>query len=111
MAFPSHKAWIHTALKRINDLIIPFRKGAYYHPRQHGSNSLKKVMPALTSLSYDNMPIADGATAGQEFMRVTYGDVSKAEEHRVRRHLLHYCGQDTGGMINILNALFGSCGR
>jgi len=30
--FPSHKPWIRDALKRINDLIIPFRKAAYYHP-------------------------------------------------------------------------------
>jgi len=62
-------------------------------------------MPALTRLSYDNLPIADGATAGQEFMRVTYGDVSKAEEQRVRNHLLQYCGQDTGGMICMLAKL------
>ena len=104
--FPSHKAWIHAALKRLNDLIIPFRKGAYYHPRQHGSNSLKIIMPALTTLSYDYLPIADGSTAGQEFMRVTYGNVTKAEEKRIRGHLLRYCGQDTGGMIDILKELF-----
>jgi hypothetical protein len=110
VAFPSHKAWIHAALKRINDLIIPFRKAAYYHPRQHGSNSLKQVMPALTNLSYDNLPISDGATAGQEFMRVTYGHVSKEEEKRVRSHLLRYCGQDTGGMIDILHNLRSNAG-
>jgi len=109
MAFPSHKSWIHTSLRRLNDLIITFRKAAYYHPRQHGSNSLKQVMPALTNLSYDNLPIADGATAGQEFIRVTYGDVSKVEHQRVRKHLLRYCGQDTGGMIGILDTLLGSC--
>ncbi len=104
-AFPEHRPWISGALKRINDLIIPFRTGAYYHPRQHGSNSLKQVMPALTKRSYDNMSIADGSTASEEFLRVTFGDVSAAERRKVRNQLLRYCGQDTGGMIDILHAL------
>ena len=104
-AFPEHRQWVRGVLKRINDLIIPFRKAAYYHPRQHGSNSLKRVMPALTNRSYDNLPIADGSTASQEFLRGTFGDVSTAERRKIRNQLLRYCGQDTGGMIGILRTL------
>ncbi|MCX6994073.1 MAG: DUF2779 domain-containing protein [Kiritimatiellaeota bacterium] len=107
-AFPAHRLWVCEVLKRINDLIIPFRKVAYYHPRQHGSNSLKRVMPALTKRSYDNLPIADGSTASQEFLRVTFGDVSTAERRKIRNQLLRYCGQDTGGMIGILRNLQGT---
>jgi len=106
-ALPEHRPWIRGVLKRINDLIIPFRQAAYYHPRQHGSNSLKRVMPALTKRSYDNLPIADGSTASQEFLRVTFGDVNTAERRKVRNQLLRYCGQDTGGMIGILRTLQG----
>ena len=104
-AYPENKPWIRGVLNRINDLIIPFRKFAYYHPRQHGSNSLKRVMPALTKRNYDNLTIADGSTASQEFMRVTFGDVSATDQRKVRNQLLRYCGQDSGGMINIMRRL------
>jgi len=36
---------------------------------------------------------------------VTFGDVSEDERRRVRRQLEDYCGQDTEGMIWIVNAL------
>ena len=104
-AYPENKPWIRGVLNRINDLIIPFRKSAYYHPGQHGSNSLKRVMPALTKRNYDNLTIADGSTASQEFMRVTFGDVSATDQRKVRNHLLRYCSQDSGGMIGILSRL------
>ncbi|MFH0753197.1 MAG: DUF2779 domain-containing protein, partial [Candidatus Omnitrophota bacterium] len=44
-SFPQHRPWINRILPRIKDLIVPFRRAAYYHPDQHGSNSLKQVMP------------------------------------------------------------------
>ena len=104
-AFPDHRQWIKDALPRFKDLIAPFRRAAYYHPDQHGSNSLKQVMPALTDRSYDNMDIAGGSAAADEFMRVTFGDVSDAERKRVHSQLLRYCKQDAGGMIDILREL------
>jgi len=62
-------------------------------------------MPALTNLSYNNLPIAGrrGSRPGVHASHLR--DVPKAEENRVRRHLLRYCGQDTGGMIEIVNEL------
>ena len=104
-AFPDHRQWIKDALPRFKDLIAPFRRAAYYHPDQHGSNSLKQVMPALTDRSYDNMDIAGGSAAADEFMQVTFGDVSDAERKRVHSQLLRYCKQDAGGMIDILHRL------
>jgi hypothetical protein len=44
-------------------------------------------------------------TTKGEFLRVTFGDVSESERKRVRRALEKYCGQDTEGMIWILDAL------
>jgi hypothetical protein len=52
------------------------------------------------------MPIADESIASQEFLRVTFGDVSTAERRKVRNQLLRYCGQDTDGMIGILYQLW-----
>ncbi len=104
-AFPEHRPWINRALPRIKDLIAPFRKADYHHPNQYGSNSLKRVMPAITDRSYANMEIAGGSVAADEFMRVTFGDVPQQERQKVRKQLLKYCGQDTGGLIDILRRL------
>jgi hypothetical protein len=43
--------------------------------------------------------------ASREFIRVTFTDVTEAERARVRRALDIYCGQDTEGMVWILDAL------
>jgi hypothetical protein len=51
------------------------------------------------------MEITGGSIASEEFMRVTFGDVSQAEQRKVRNQLLRYCGQDSGGMIMILQQL------
>jgi hypothetical protein len=44
-------------------------------------------------------------SASREFLRVTFTDVSESERKRVRRALEKYCGQDTEGMVWILDAL------
>ena len=38
-------------------------------------------------------------------LRVHFGDVPEAERQRVREQLERYCGQDTEGMIWIVDAL------
>ena len=103
--FPEHSQWIKGVMPRIKDLITPFRQAAYHHPGQRGSNSLKLVMPALTGQSYDDMKISDGSEAADEFKRITFGDVNDTERQKVRKALLRYCGQDSGGMITILKRL------
>jgi len=78
---------------------------AYYHPDQEGSASMKAVLPALTGRGYEGLAIQEGATASLEFLRITFGEVSEVERQRVRRQLEEYCGQDTEGMIWIVDAL------
>jgi hypothetical protein len=51
------------------------------------------------------LAIQEGATASLEFLRITFGEVSEVERQRVRRQLEEYCGQDTEGMIWIVDAL------
>ena len=67
--------------------------------------SMKAVLPALASRSYDDLAIQEGGTASLEFLRVHFTDVPDAERQRVRRELDGYCGQDTLGMIWIVEAL------
>jgi hypothetical protein len=51
------------------------------------------------------LAIQEGGTAILEFLRGTFGEVSVVERQRVRRQLEEYCGQDTEGMIWIVDAL------
>jgi hypothetical protein len=91
--------------ERIVDLNVPFRDFSYYHPQQLGSASLKQVLPVLTDLSYKDLEIGEGTTASLKFMEAAFGNISDLERQKIRIDLLTYCGQDTGGMIDILRKL------
>jgi hypothetical protein len=101
---PKYKKWVESIEERMIDLLQPFRDFAYYHPKQDGSCSLKKVLPVLTGKSYDDMEIGDGGTASAEYVRVTFTEDNKDKE-KVRKLLEEYCGLDTMGMVDIINKL------
>jgi len=102
---PEFKPWLTKVTPRIVDLLLPFRGFRYHHPDQHGSNSMKAVLPALTGGGYDHLTIQEGGTASREFLRVTFGDVPAAERRRVRQALEEYCALDTLGMVQIVDKL------
>ena len=105
-AFPAYADWVNEdILPRLVDLLVPFRSFHYYHPAQHGSASLKAVLPALTNESYDGMEIGDGQTASLEFLRISTSEVDEAEARRVRLALERYCGLDTEAEAKIIDAL------
>lgn len=103
--FPSYSGWWKHVEPRMIDLMSPFRSFHYYHPKQEGSVSIKNVLPALTGGGYEGMDIADGGTASLEFLRITFGQVTKSEQQHVRKSLREYCELDTRAMYNIINAL------
>ena len=107
---PSNKRWVNSTIKRMVDLLIPFRSFDYYHPHQHGSASIKKVLPVLTGQTYENFEIANGNDASLSYLFITHGsyDGKKAtaeETKKIRGDLEKYCGLDTEGMIWILDKL------
>jgi hypothetical protein len=51
-------------------------------------------------VSHDRQPAEDSGC-----LRVHFGNVPKDERQRVREQLERYCGQDTAGMIWIVDAL------
>lgn len=104
---PEYKSWVAAVNGRIVDLLNPFKAFNFYHPDQCGSASMKLVLPALTGKDYTKLEIQEGGAASREFLRVTFGDVSESERKRVRSALEKYCGQDTEGMVWILDALRG----
>jgi hypothetical protein len=66
-AFPGYVGWTANVVSKLVGLIVPFRRFHYYHPAQKGSASLKSVLPAVTGLSYEEMPIAGGDDASLAF--------------------------------------------
>ncbi len=105
LAYPEHAEWVADALKRIIDLLEPFKNFNYYNPAQQGSNSIKAVLPAMTGKGYEDLEIADGDTASIEYVRVTYGTVTDEERARVYTALEEYCGRDTMAMVEVVREL------
>jgi len=93
--------------ERLDDLMIPFRSFWVHHPAQKGSCSLKAVLPALTSLTYDNLEIADGNAAGREYARVLYEHMEVEDRDGILQALRDYCRLDTLAMVEILGRLEG----
>jgi hypothetical protein len=108
-AFPKYKTWTMGVLGRIVDLIDPFRAFDVYYPAQHGSCSLKEVLPALTGKGYDDLAITGGDMASLAFLRVMFAKAAVEERERVRRNLEEYCGLDTYGMVEIVRTLKSMC--
>jgi hypothetical protein len=104
-SFPEYAGWAQGLFSRLVDLILPFRNFHYYHPMQKGSASLKSVLPAVTGLSYDGMPIGTGEDASLAFLTITFEDVPEDEAAKVRQQLLDYCKMDTEGMVRIVERL------
>ena len=103
--YSKHKNWVETTLGRIVDLLVPFRNFSYYNPKQEGSASIKKVLPALIGKDYGDLEIKEGGDASLEFFRVTYQDVPNEERDKVRKALEEYCCMDTIAMVWILEKL------
>src|SRR3989344_5399321 len=108
--FPEENEWIDSLIKRFVDLYEPFKNFAYYHPSQGKFTSLKKVLPALTGKGYDDFEISNGMDASIAYLFITHGSyngekATAQEVKKVRANLEKYCGQDTEGMIWILEKL------
>lgn len=104
-ALPEYRDWVEGLQDRVVDLLAPFSNFHYYHPGQKGSASLKNVMPALTGISYQGLTINDGRMAATAYLAVTYGTATEDERKSTRQALEEYCGQDTGGMVEIVARL------
>ncbi len=91
---------------RVFDLMDIFKNGLYVDYRFHGSASIKKVLPVLCpELSYDDMEIAEGATAMTRWWEVVHGNASEEQKDQVRKNLLKYCRLDTLAMVEIWKRL------
>jgi len=102
---PKDGKWLRGIIDRLQDLIDPFRDFSYYHPEQHGSCSLKAVLPVLTGKTYEGMAIQEGSIASLRYYLMHFRDCPKKDKDKVREDLEEYCHQDTEGMVDILRKL------
>lgn len=106
LLYPDYKVAIDNILGRIVDLLNPFSNFYYYSPKQEGSCSIKKVLPAITGRDYSDLDINNGEDASTLYFKATFEDkISIDEKEKVYSDLLNYCKRDTEGMIWIIKEL------
>jgi predicted RecB family nuclease len=102
---PEFSGRITKIQRRLWDL-LPIIRDHVYHPAFAGSYSLKSVLPALVpEMTYEGMEVADGQAAGLAWESLVRGGSGRQESDRIRKALLDYCGQDTLGMVKLIELL------
>jgi hypothetical protein len=105
--FLEHAGWINEAFARFEnaDLYAPFRSFSLYDSRQHGSASIKEVLPAFTDLGYDDLAIQEGGSASTQFLGLLQGQIPPEQIPALRQNLLDYCERDTFAMVKLVEKL------
>ena len=112
---PEHARRFGELRSALVDLQIPFQQFHYYHPRQYGKLSLKKVLPLLSQSSHLDLDLQSGGEANLSFYSMAnpqalppdIGDAFQGDGANARLAALRrYCAMDTWGLVGILSALF-----
>ena len=87
----------------------PITKTNYYHPSQHGSWSIKAVLPAVApDLSYEALEgVRHGGMAMEAYLEAIHPDTSPERKAEIEQQLLAYCGLDTFAMVRLWQFLAG----
>ena len=102
---PQRRNALLNILDRCKDLCALIKK-YFYHPRFHGSFSLKSVLPALVpDMEYKTLAIQEGSQAAFEYLRMIASSTETEEKEKIKKELLNYCGHDTLAMVKIRNTL------
>ena len=100
--FPELAASWEVIIARVVDL-LPIARNRYYHPIQHGSWSIKAVLPAaIPELSYDQLDgVQDGGMAVAAFMEAIAPATPHARKQEIENQLISYCQLDTLAMVRL----------
>jgi len=105
--FPEYKENLLGIIGRFKDLYDVIRRH-YYHPKFHGTFSLKSVLPALvSSLSYSSLNIQEGNSASLAYLKMIDSATGPEEKLGIKNDLLKYCCYDTLAMVRIREELLG----
>ena len=103
---PESAEFIKDLNSRIFDLMTIFSKQLHIHPDFHGSASIKKVLPVLSNLSYQELDIGNGSEAMNTWNKLATEDISNEERKKTEEAMLKYCQLDTYAMYAILKHLY-----
>jgi hypothetical protein len=103
--FPKYAKALLAINDRVVDLLVPFRSRHLYCYKQHGSASIKKVLPTFTEISYDSLDIGNGGVASDMFLAFMEGKLPETERDKMFADLLTYCDQDTIAMVELLRVV------
>lgn len=100
--FPNLSTELLALNARVVDL-LPVAREFYYHPDQHGSWSIKAVLPAMCpDLKYSDLAgVQDGGMAMDAFLEAIARETSDTRKEEIRQQLLAYCNLDTFAMVRI----------
>jgi CRISPR/Cas system-associated exonuclease Cas4 (RecB family) len=100
--FPKHASGLEGIIDRLVDL-LPVARNRYYHPDQHGSWSIKAVLPCLVpDLSYGDLEgVADGNMASTAFREAIAESTTEERRKEIEQELLAYCHLDTLAMVRM----------
>ena len=93
-------------LLALNDRVVdllPIARDYYYHPSQHGSWSIKAVLPALCpDLNYGDLEgVQDGGMAMDAFLEAISPQTNMGRKAQIEQQLLNYCAMDTYAMVRL----------
>lgn len=100
--FPKFKRQLLAINERIVDL-LPTARNHFYHPKQQGSWSIKKVLPSVApDLRYDKLDgVQDGGMAMEAFLEAIDPTTTPSRKDQIEKQLLQYCGLDTYAMVRL----------
>jgi len=100
--FPDLHDSLLALTNRIADL-LPIARNHYYHPSQHGSWSIKAVLPAICpDLDYNELDgVQDGMMAVTAYQEAINPDTSPERKAGIHAELDQYCCLDTLAMVRL----------
>ena len=101
--YPNKSEFLNNINLRMIDLEDIFKDG-YVDIQFRGSTSIKKVLPIITELSYDDLEVSNGTDAMGAFVEMieTRDEIKKAN---IRNEMLRYCERDTLAMVKIFETI------
>jgi hypothetical protein len=106
--FPEFAEPLESLLSRIVDL-LPIARNCHYHPSQHGTWSIKSLLPAVCpDLSYGHLEgVQDGGGAMNVFREAIHPKTTPERKKEIETQLLAYCRLDTFAMVRLWQVFSG----
>lgn len=103
--YPEHAEVFEKINEHTFDLMTIFSDMLYFDRKFLWSSSIKKVLPVLTEISYDNLEVGNGGDAMNVLYQIQQEKLHWPELEKAIENLLTYCKQDTRAMVRILEVI------